>query len=146
MSERLTTRDATVLKFGLALILEGRLGYSREQINMIGPTITTPYARAGDVIEQLGRLEIDGKAVFEVHRKTKRGKPYYQFECLMKEEELPGGSRGLAQALTLRMYMLLGTPVPTDVQAEDETDPPTTAAVNKLARELSLRPHKARVH
>ena len=141
-----------MLKFAYALILEGRLGYTRDRINEIGEGIATPGATSGDMIERLERLEIDGRKLFKVERKTVRGQLHYDFECRLSEEELaPVGSIGLSQALLLRLYALLGTPIAEDEREEmerlGEQEPgENRQAIDDLARALAIAPPEPTIH
>ena len=146
MEERLTTNDASVLKFALAVVLEARLGYSRKEIEALGTEVATPSDGAATLIERLGRLRLNGKPVFKVHNETKKGELYHEFEYLIDESDVPGGSRTVVNALLVRMYELLGTPVPADEREDAENEPAPKAAVDKLAASLALEPRKSVVH
>ena len=146
MEEQLTTNDASVLKFALAVVLEARLGYSRKEIEALSTEVATPSEGAETVVERLGRLRLNGKAVFKVHNETKKGELYHEFEYLIHESDVPGGSRTVVDALLVRMYELLGTPVPADEREDAEDEPAAKATVDKLAASLALEPRKTVVH
>ena len=144
--ERLTTNDASVLKFALAVVLEGRLGYSRKQVETLGAEVATPSEGAATLLERVERLRLDGKAMFRVYNGEREGEPYHEFEYLIEESDVPGGSRTVVSALLVRMYELLGTPVPADEREDTEEKPATNATVDKLAGSLALEPRKTVVH
>ena len=148
MAERLTTVvDTTVVKFAWG-------GDPREPAR-VQPQGDHGNGQGGgdtdvsvdELMDRPERLELDGRRVMKVYRGSRRNEPYYEFECLLSEEDLaPSGSEGLAQAVVVRMYALLGTPVPPDERKEADGDAATISAIDKLAAEPSRGRARKRKH